>query len=109
MTAGRRDSLIRIERYTAAQDEYGEEVQTWTEIGNEWAAVFSGRGDERREAAREQGEKTATFMMLGNAMTRGMMVRDRIIHGGAAWDIVDISLDVPRRGFVEATARKAVA
>lgn len=108
MTAGRRDSLIRLERFTATQDEYGEEVQTWAEIGTEWAAVFYGRGDERREAAREQGEKTATFLMLGNAMTRGLMVRDRIVHGGGAWDIVDISLDTPRRGYVEATARKVM-
>jgi head-tail adaptor len=99
---------VGLQRYTATQDEYGEEVQTWTDLGDERAKKFQGRGDERRQAAREQGTKVATFMMHSNSRTRGLLVRDRIVHDGANWDITDVSDDTPQRGFLEATAMRVV-
>src|SRR3546814_17888757 len=72
------DQKITLQRFTATQDEYGEEVQTWADLGAERAKKFQGRGDERRAAAREQGTKVATFMMHSNSRTRGLLVRDRI-------------------------------
>src|SRR3546814_11672444 len=88
------------------QDEYGEEVQTWADLGAERAKKFQGRGDERRAAAREQGTKVATFMMHSNSRTRGLLVRDRIVHGGAHWAITDVSDGSTQRGFLEATATR---
>src|SRR3546814_5319787 len=61
------DQKITLQRFTATQDEYGEEVQTWADLGAERAKKFQGRGDERRAAAREQGTKVATFMMHSNS------------------------------------------
>ncbi|MGV7119557.1 head-tail adaptor protein [Sphingopyxis sp. 550A] len=102
------DQKVTLQRFTATQDEYGEEVQTWANLGDERAKKFQGRGDERRAAAREQGTKVATFMMHSNSRTRGLLVRDRIVHDGANWDITDVSDDTPQRGFLEATATRVV-
>src|SRR3546814_7742508 len=79
-----------------------------SDLGAERAKKFQGRGDERRAAAREQGTKVATFMMHSNSRTRGLLVRDRIVHGGANWDITDVSDGSPQRGFLEATATRVV-
>lgn len=107
MTAGRRDQLVTLQRYTTTQDEYGEEVQTWADLGTEWAAVFYGRGDERRQAAMEQGSQPATFQMLANLNTLGLTIRDRIVLDGVAWDITGLAPNTPKRGLIEATATRA--
>lgn len=108
MTAGRRDQLVTLQRYTATQDDYGEEVPTWADLDEEWAAVFFGRGSERRQAAQEQASQVATFQMLSNDTTTGLLPRDRIVHAGANWDITGPpALDTPKRGKVEIEAVRA--
>lgn len=107
MTAGRRDKLVTIQRATAAQAASGQEVDAWTAIGQEWAAVFYGRGDERRQAASEHGTQSATFGMLLNPITSGLKVKDRIVHAAANWDVVGIAPDTPKRGLIEVTAVRA--
>lgn len=101
MTAGRRDQLITLSRFTTTQDEYGEEIQAWAPIGTEWAAIFYGAGSERRQAAMEQASQTATFQILANELTRSLTVQDRIEFNGN-WDIQSIS--PMQRGLIEATA-----
>jgi len=107
MTAGKRDQLIELQTYTTTTDDYGGETQTWTTAAEEWAAVFYGRGDERRQAAMEQGQQPATFQVLDNDVTRAMTVSGRIVHDGANWDIVGKALDTPERGLIEFTAVRA--
>lgn len=106
--AGRRNQLVTIERATTETDDYGEEIATWGTLSNEWAAVFYGRGDERRQAAMEQGQQAATFQVLENANTRSVGVKDRIIHGASTYDIVGIAPDTPRRGEIEFTGVRAL-
>lgn len=107
MTAGRRDQLVTLQRYTTTQDDYGEEVQTWADLGTEWAAVYYGAGSERRQAAMEQGQQSANFQMLANLTTLGLTLRDRIVLDGVNWDIVSTSPHTPKRGLMEATATRA--
>lgn len=83
-----RDTLVEFQRFTATQDDYGEDVRTWAKIGDEWADVFYGRGDEKREAAREQGAQAANFVVPSNSVTRGVGIADRIVLDGDNWDIV---------------------
>lgn len=104
MTAGRRDHLIAFQTYTSTQDDYGEETPSWSTAGQEWAAVFYGRGDERRQAAMEQGSQAATFQVLDNTVTRAMTVAGRIVHDGANWDITGKASDTPKSGLIEFTA-----
>jgi len=108
VTAGRRDKLVTLQRATTVQDEYFEEIPTWADIGSEWAAVYFGRGSERREAAMEQGSQAATFNVLSNDLTRSVTLKDRIFWE-AAWDITAIAPDTPKRGQIEFTAVRAVA
>jgi SPP1 family predicted phage head-tail adaptor len=102
---GRRDTLITLQRSTTVQDEYGQETEVWTDLGKEWAAVFYGRGDERRQAAQEQGSLPATFNLVSNAMTRGVKITDRIVIGADIWDIV--SAAPMSRAEIELTGRRA--
>lgn len=106
MTANTRDTKIAFERATTTQDDYGEEVSTWAALGTEWAAINWGRGDERRQAAMEQGAQPATFTVLDNPMTRDVGLKDRIVLDGAAYDITS---NVPgkKRGERDITATRA--
>jgi head-tail adaptor len=108
MTAGRRSDKIVIQRGTPTADDYGGETMVWATLANEWAAVFYGRGDERRQAAVEQGQQSATFQCLSNANTRSVTLEDRISHGASTWDIISIAPDTPKRGEIEFTAVRAL-
>lgn len=89
----KRDTLIDFQRLSAEQDEYGEPTQNvvWAKIGDAYADVFYGRGDEKRQAAREQGTQAANFVVPSNSMTRGVKVADRIVLETDNWDIVGTS------------------
>lgn len=89
MTAGKRRTLIGLERATITQDEYNEEVHAWVEAGREWAQVHYGLGSERRQAAAEQGQQAATFVVPDNSLTRDVKVKDRltISEEEGEWDI----------------------
>lgn len=90
--AGKRDRRIIFQRFTATQDEYGEQIETWTAFGKEQkAAVYYGTGTERREAAREEGSQTANFNCYATETTRAVIIRDRIVMGGENWDVLGIS------------------
>ena len=102
--AGRRHTLVSIERATVTQDAYGEEVETWAAIASEWAAIYYGKGYERRQAASEQGTQPATFNMLSNSRTSAILFKDRLVLAGVPWDIDGIALDTPKRGEIEITA-----
>ena len=107
---GKFDQRVGFERATLVADEYGSEVPSWAEIAlpgevsGRWAALSYGRGDERREAAREGGVQPATFIVLADEVTATLTVTDRITFGGV-WNITGI---VPRgRAEIEITAVKA--
>jgi head-tail adaptor len=106
VSAGRRYVKIHLQRATVTQDGAGEETPVWADTSEEWAAVFYGRGDERRQAAMEQGQQAATFQVPSNAATRATRLKDRLVFDetGAVWDVVGVSLDTPKRGKVEITA-----
>ncbi len=105
MPAGRRDTLIELQRFSSVIDDYGEEVRTWSTLGTEKAAVYWGAGSERREAAMVQGTQAATFAVPANSMTRSVTVTDRIVLEGVAWNITGVA-PVDRQS-VEITATRA--
>jgi head-tail adaptor len=108
MTAGRRRDKIVIQRATVSQDALGEETPSWSTLATEWAAVFYGKGDERRLAAMEEGRQSATFQVPSNSNTRSVGVKDRISHLSSSWDIVGVAPDVPKPGTIEFTAVRAL-
>lgn len=97
MRVGTKSTLISFAREASVQDEYGEEIAAWSSLGNAWAAINWGRGDERRQVAMERGSQSATFTVYDNSMTRTLTIRDRIAMDGLYWDIES---NVPSRdGF----------
>lgn len=76
-----------LERFTTTQNDYGEEVETWAAIGQEWANISYGKGSERRQAAMEQASQPATFYVDDNTRTAGLTAKDRISFNGVNWDI----------------------
>lgn len=107
MTMRRRGDLVTFERATVTQDDYGEEVETWATLTQEKALIFYGRGDERRQAAMEQGEQAASFEVPSNTNTRSVTLKDRISFDGSLWDIESKALDVPNRRRVTFEAARA--
>lgn len=61
-----------------------------TLIAPAWAAIFYGKGAERREAAIEGASQAATFNVDTNAALRGVTVADFVRFGGSDWDITSI-------------------
>jgi head-tail adaptor len=107
VTAGGKETLISFERASVVQDEAGEERSTWTSLGEEWAGINWGRGDERRQAAREQGEQSATFTVRDNPMTRGVGLKDRLVVDEQPWDITS-NVPAKVRGYRDITATRAL-
>jgi len=102
MSAGHRDRIIAIERAAVNQNEYGEEIETWAEVFKEWARVFYGKGNERREAAANRSEMSITFLVLANSNSRTITARNRIRYDGLIWNIEGVA--PVTRGEIEITA-----
>lgn len=106
MKAGTLDKRITFERATNTANDYGEDVPAWASVGERKAAVFYGRGDERRQAAMEGGAQPASFQFHADTLTRTITVRDRINFDGSVWDITAIApLD---RRVIDITATRAI-
>lgn len=88
MRSSPRHYLITIEERSVVDDGLGGEEETWSELGQEFAAIFYGTGSEQREAAQRSGSQAASFEVLSNSLTRSLSVVDhRIVYGGGIWDI----------------------
>ncbi|WP_338445950.1 phage head closure protein [Pelagerythrobacter marensis] len=87
--AGKRDRRIVIEqRAQDGEDAMGAPVENWVSFATPMARIFYGRGDERREAAREGASQAASFLVLATAKTRVVKpIGFRIIFDGSTWDI----------------------
>lgn len=98
INAAKRDQRVVFQRLTRARSALGvRDEQSWSDLGSRFAWVRFGSGAERRAAAGsagndvESGVKTATFRVLADTLTRTVTVQDRIVHGGLAYDIADIT------------------
>lgn len=91
MDAGERDQLITFQRATVTVDDHGGETPTWAAHTTAWAQVRRGTGEERRQAAQEQGSQKATFVTDWSPTLEAVMITDRITYRGDAWDITDVA------------------
>jgi SPP1 family predicted phage head-tail adaptor len=91
VAAGRRDRKITFERAVITQNEYGEDIETWSEAFSEWAYPFYGKANERREAAADRSEMPITFSVLANTNSLSITARDRIRYDGLIWNIEGVA------------------
>ena len=89
MSAGRRRDLIVFQRFGTSEDAFGEPSAGAEpeKIGEAYADISYGRGEERRGAALESAKVPATFRVLATSMTRMIGTSDEIAFDGANWDI----------------------
>lgn len=86
-TIGERESLITFQRATVSVDDYGGETPSWADLVSVYARVKYGTGQERREAAQERATQAATFECDWNTALATVIVTDRILFEGEAWDV----------------------
>ena len=104
MQSGRLIHRVIVMQFAIQEDQYGEDEETWTEIGSRLGHVIYGKGAERREAAMKQASQSATFQFRMDALTRAIAVKDRLVFAGTDWDVAGVAPNVPRRGWIEFTA-----
>lgn len=91
MKKGRLKWRVTIERFTVTQDDFNEDIEAWAPLATRSAAIYYGKGEERREAAMETASQAASFEMIADSVTRSVTVKDRLSYDGGTWDITGIS------------------
>lgn len=104
MKSHHRDRLVRVQRATATQNSFGEEILVWADIARGFGWVRYGSGAERRAAAQERAEQTITIGLLASPTVAGVKPTDRAIVDGATWNIAGIAFS---DGEVVLTAARA--
>lgn len=105
-----RDRQIIIERLNAHVDSRGHPTKDagWGRYAAEWAAVYFGTGSEQRAAAQVQSVQAASFEVLSNDKTRGILTSDRIVFDGGYWNIRSVA-PIGRNQGVKINAVKSEA
>ena len=62
MNAGELDRLVKLQKYTASQDTYGEETKTWSDIATVWAKKKDLKGTERWLANQNIAKVTCIYV-----------------------------------------------
>lgn len=90
MKSGELTTKVVFEQAQPSQDQYGGEALAWDGAIPAWAKVLYGTGQERRQAAQESAEQTATVIVRHSVSLASLDPKDRVSFGGGAWDIVSI-------------------
>jgi hypothetical protein len=89
--AGERTTVVQFQRGTPVSDDYSSEASidwaTLTLDVSVAAKVLYGTGAERRQAAQERSEQSATVMVNWTPTLAGVVPKDRATLDGFAWDI----------------------
>jgi head-tail adaptor len=109
VTAGKRDRLIKIERYTTTQNDLNEEVQTWAALATVMASKTYVRASESQAASEISAVRGLRFSITWRADYADVNPRDRIeypVDSGIYFDISEVN-EIGRREGIEifATAR----
>ena len=103
--AGRLDRRITIERYTATQDAFGGDVETWAELAIVSAQYMPVSDAERISANQVNATSMARFVVRSSTVTRSVNPKDRMQFDGRAWDIHGVKeTKEGRKRFLEITA-----
>ena len=100
MRAGKMDRWITIEQFTAVQDSYGQETETWSEFKSVWAEKVDIKARERFAAQQDIAEETTRFRLR---WLEDVTPKMRIVLDGKTYDIEGIA-ELGRRAGLEITA-----
>jgi SPP1 family predicted phage head-tail adaptor len=91
------DRRISIEHYTTVPDDYGNDVPTWAEMVNVWAAVQQESGREFIQAAAVTPERRVVFRIR---WMEGITTAHRVNYGGRQHNIHEVR-ELGRREGIE--------
>lgn len=90
---GKLDRRITIQSLTQTQGQFGELIDTWTDVATVWANVYFGGGREFEQARQINAEIEVQFQVRYRA---GISTTMRISYGEKTYDIVRVD-EVGRR------------
>lgn len=90
-STGERDRLITVQRATVTVDEYGGEIEAWEDVQQTWARVRFGRAEEKRQAAAEGGQQSATFEIIPTNSLLAVTLKESILFDGDRWDLTEVA------------------
>ncbi len=103
MISGRLDRKITIQELTTTNDEYGEPVESWSDLATVWAEV-------KQQSAREMwesGKVSEVEMMFRIRYRSGIDTTNRISYDGDTYDITGVR-EIGRRDGLEITGRVVI-
>lgn len=87
MRAGRLRHRVMLQRRTDVTVD-GSTLTTWPNIGEVWGAVEPVRGREALIGGGILAEMDTRIVLRYNALTAGLLARDRIVHDSVIYNIV---------------------
>jgi len=78
------DRRITLQRRTATQDAYGEEIETWTDLDTVWAQRWELRGSEQWQARQVIANVDAKYRIH---YRDGLTPVDRMTENGRVFDV----------------------
>lgn len=100
MKSGKLDRRVTIQRVAVVLDDFGGEIETWTDHATVWAQVLPVSDGERWRAEQVSATVSTRFRIRWGA---GVRVTDQIIYEGRTYDIVGVK-EIGRREGQEITA-----
>ena len=101
MLAGLLDRRVTVQRRTLTRNEYGEQVETWTEYATVYASrndfLVASTGKESFSALQTSAQETTRFRMRYRS---DLLTTDRLVSDGRTYDIKQIS-EMGRRDGLE--------
>jgi len=93
---------IRHQRLVSTTDAYGAPVKDWQTVNTYWGQISPNKGREPHEDAQPHDETKVTITMRYRDT---ITARDRLVHGGRIYNIVDIRVpNYPNMLIIDATA-----
>ena len=101
MRSGRLDRRLTLQRRTLAENDYGEAVETWTDLATVWAEKIPVRGFERYASMQTVAEVEERFKIR---YRKDITPLDRVVCAGITYDVLGV-LEIGRREGWEILAK----
>lgn len=104
MQSGRLDRRITIERFTSAQNGFGERVEAWGPLATVSAEKSYRRAGESVLAGEVAAIRVLRFAIRWSAAVADVNPKDRVDFDGAKFDILEVN-EIGRREGIEIFAQ----
>lgn len=107
MLAGPLDRRIVLQRATTAQDETGQEIETWSTLATVWGSRRRASARETLAAAEVAAAVTDVFEIRYDSAWSDLNPKDRLSEGGKTYNIIEVAEIGRREGLRIAAAARA--